>query len=204
MDEFKMGSSYPNHYTLKKIRRQVLEAAEYRCQHKGAKCTIWATETHHIDENKSNHSRENLLAVCKKCHAEIHAGERKPRRPVRFKDLPRELQVRVRTTKDLVVLDRARVKKIMVAQKITITELAIRLGKRKSRPYLNTAINDGLPVTRTQATLIAETLGVKLIDVVTDTCLTLSQQLKRAKKELSILKREEREILRKIQLERRG
>lgn len=62
-------AEYPNHYLMKKIRKQVLEEANYTCQICGGQ----AREIHHKDKTKKNHSKENFLAVCHRCHArEFH------------------------------------------------------------------------------------------------------------------------------------
>ncbi len=56
-------SEYPNHSLMKKNRLEVLWRAKYICQVCGAK----ATEIHHKDLSKTNHSKENLIPVCHKC-----------------------------------------------------------------------------------------------------------------------------------------
>jgi len=63
-------AQYPNHYEMKKNRIIVLEMADYRCHF----CGKAATQVHHKDLSKDNHSIENLLPVCRKCNG-IH---RKP------------------------------------------------------------------------------------------------------------------------------
>jgi predicted DNA-binding protein YlxM (UPF0122 family) len=43
------------------------------------KCAICRQPTqifHHIDRNNANESIENLMPLCKKCHKEIHRGEK--------------------------------------------------------------------------------------------------------------------------------
>lgn len=44
------------------------------------KCSICRQPTkifHHIDRNNSNDSIDNLMPLCKKCHEEIHGGEKR-------------------------------------------------------------------------------------------------------------------------------
>jgi len=57
-------AEYPDHYEMKKLRLEVLEEANYTCGICGGK----ATEIHHIDKTKTNHVKENFLAVCRRCH----------------------------------------------------------------------------------------------------------------------------------------
>ena len=66
------NSKYPNHAELKKIRIKVLQRAKGKCQI--CKERI-AKIVHHIDENKSNHSINNLIAVCYECHINLHRNE---------------------------------------------------------------------------------------------------------------------------------
>lgn len=62
-------SEYPNSYELKKNRLEVLEEANYVCRVCGRK----ATQVHHKDKSKTNHAKENRLAVCCKCNiCEFH------------------------------------------------------------------------------------------------------------------------------------
>ncbi len=63
-------SEYPNHYLMKQNRRIVLRSHPL-CEICGIKKSV---EIHHKDKNKSNHSFDNLVAVCKKCHfKEFHS-----------------------------------------------------------------------------------------------------------------------------------
>lgn len=66
-------SEYPNHYEMKRNRLQVLEEANYKCEY----CGKEAKEIHHKDYSKDNHSKENLVAVCRKCNC----GLRNPSKP---------------------------------------------------------------------------------------------------------------------------
>jgi len=73
--EYSDKSEYPNHSYLKRQRILVFQRTKGRCEI----CDGFAVETHHIDEDKSNHELDNLLAVCKRCHGSLHHGAR-PRR----------------------------------------------------------------------------------------------------------------------------
>jgi hypothetical protein len=65
-------SEYPNHAEFKKKRIIILSAAYYTCEIcKENK----ATQVHHKDRNKANHELSNLIAVCQKCHINIHKEE---------------------------------------------------------------------------------------------------------------------------------
>ena len=62
------NSDYPNHAELKRIRIEVLKKAKGECEICGKPAKI----VHHIDENKGNHSIDNLMAVCEDCHKTLH------------------------------------------------------------------------------------------------------------------------------------
>ena len=64
-------SEYPNHSELKRNRIKVLQRSKGNCEI----CFKNAYAVHHIDEDKSNHSLDNLIAVCKSCHYALHSGE---------------------------------------------------------------------------------------------------------------------------------
>lgn len=64
-------STYPNHGLMKKIRKELLEEVKYICQF----CGGLATEVHHKDFSKNNHSKENLIVCCHKCNSR----QRKPK-----------------------------------------------------------------------------------------------------------------------------
>ena len=64
---------YENHYEMKKNRLKVLEEADRVCQHCGGTATV----VHHIDNSTSNHSPENLMPLCQKCHSRLHASDGK-------------------------------------------------------------------------------------------------------------------------------
>lgn len=67
---------YENHYEMKVNRLKVLQQSQFICNYCGGK----ATEVHHLDGSKDNHSLENLIPTCHKCHMKIHRhGRRVPR-----------------------------------------------------------------------------------------------------------------------------
>lgn len=68
-------SQYKDHYTMKKIRKEVLKEANYICAFCGERK---ATEVHHKDLSKDNHSKENLVPCCHKCHCRQPQKPRKP------------------------------------------------------------------------------------------------------------------------------
>ena len=60
-------SEYPNHHIMKKNRKIILNNNLF-CQNcKSAR----ATQIHHIDESKDNHSLNNLMAVCQSCNLKL-------------------------------------------------------------------------------------------------------------------------------------
>ncbi len=60
-------SEYPKHSEMKRIRLEILKEANYICQY----CGKLANEIHHKDQSKDNHSKDNLIACCRKCNSQI-------------------------------------------------------------------------------------------------------------------------------------
>jgi 5-methylcytosine-specific restriction endonuclease McrA len=72
---YRNGHSYfEHHYTLKQLRKQIIEERGYKCE----RCLITPTRLHihHKDKNKNNHIRENLELLCPKCHASFRIGSK--------------------------------------------------------------------------------------------------------------------------------
>ncbi len=64
-----MGKSeYPNHHLMKKLRKEVLEEANYIC----GKCGDEADRIHHRDFDKSNQTKENYMPCCHRCNMRFH------------------------------------------------------------------------------------------------------------------------------------
>jgi hypothetical protein len=86
-------SYYPNHYYLKKQRKEKLKSVNYECQVKSPNCTQKATQTHHINGDRSDHSLDNLLAVCSKCHGWLRRGQPNKKAKYDFKliDIAKEI-----------------------------------------------------------------------------------------------------------------
>ena len=61
---------YPNHYELKLIRKEKMASVKDTCED----CGKPAKYIHHKDHSKTNHSIDNLLALCGKCHARYHSN----------------------------------------------------------------------------------------------------------------------------------
>lgn len=66
-------SQYPDHYTFKKQRLIKLAEVNYRCE----ECGGLARTVHHKDGTKTNHSIDNLKALCYKCHSREHRGTKR-------------------------------------------------------------------------------------------------------------------------------
>lgn len=66
------SSDYPNHHLMKKNRIIKFKQCDGKCQVCGKKAKM----IHHADEDKSNHSLENLVPLCHKCHCAVHAGRK--------------------------------------------------------------------------------------------------------------------------------
>ncbi len=60
--------SYPKQLVLSRNRLVVLNREDYTC----SLCGGDADSIHHIDSSKDNHDVDNLLAICNKCHNEVH------------------------------------------------------------------------------------------------------------------------------------
>jgi hypothetical protein len=58
---------------LKDIRKR----DSYICQLCGALCTYKALDVHHIDSNRSNQDRNNLITLCQKCHKVVSVNKKK-------------------------------------------------------------------------------------------------------------------------------
>jgi IS30 family transposase len=61
-------SQYPNHAEFKRKRKEILQQQD-KCVFCGGK----AEQIHHLDGSKDNHSLENLVPVCTKCHLQLHS-----------------------------------------------------------------------------------------------------------------------------------
>ena len=57
-------AEYPNHSEMKRVRKKVLEEANYSCYY----CGKPTNQIHHLDLSKDNHSKENLVACCASCN----------------------------------------------------------------------------------------------------------------------------------------
>ena len=62
-----MSKAYPNHYEMKKARIQVMDRFDGNC----VMCGDFAWCIHHCDGTDWNHSIDNLIAVCHRCHFRI-------------------------------------------------------------------------------------------------------------------------------------
>lgn len=57
-------AAYTNHTELKRIRKEILAEANYKCHY----CGKPANQVHHVDLTKWNHSKSNLVACCTSCN----------------------------------------------------------------------------------------------------------------------------------------
>jgi len=62
------NSDYPNHTEFKRARIEILKKSKGKCEI----CGELAKVVHHIDGDKSNHSIDNLIALCRDCHEPLH------------------------------------------------------------------------------------------------------------------------------------
>ena len=63
--------SYPNQYEMKKNRLIVLKKSKGKC----VICEKRAQVVHHDDFSLDNHSVDNLMPLCHKCHKIVHCNE---------------------------------------------------------------------------------------------------------------------------------
>jgi len=68
----KIDKGYPNHYTMKLNRLEKLKSQHCRCE----VCKQPANSIHHLDETRDNHSLNNLIVVCTKCHGILHKKDK--------------------------------------------------------------------------------------------------------------------------------
>ena len=60
-------SKWPYNYNWRRTREIVRSVADWKC-----KCGAFAMDVHHKDFDKKNDSFGNLVALCRKCHREVH------------------------------------------------------------------------------------------------------------------------------------
>lgn len=65
--------SIPRPKIPQKLRNQIIARSDHLCQFCGSHETS-IFEIHHIDEDKTNNSLDNLIAVCPDCHSKITKG----------------------------------------------------------------------------------------------------------------------------------
>lgn len=63
---------YPNHCLMKKNRLLKIEQTNNKCEICGKK----GFQIHHKDNSKNNHSLDNLLFLCRRCHFTFHRGRK--------------------------------------------------------------------------------------------------------------------------------
>ncbi len=60
---------YKNYHIMQKVRRELFACKNILCEN----CNIKpATIIHHKDFTRFNHSKNNLIVLCKSCHAKLH------------------------------------------------------------------------------------------------------------------------------------
>ncbi len=65
----------PDHYgTSQTSYRKLFTEEELFCHRCGYKEFTCGVDIHHIDEDKTNNDRKNLIPLCKCCHSALHAG----------------------------------------------------------------------------------------------------------------------------------
>jgi 5-methylcytosine-specific restriction endonuclease McrA len=65
---------YPNEFRV--IKSEIRERDNYTCQICRIKQTERSGVIHHIDANKKNNDKTNLILLCRQCHGKVHAQNR--------------------------------------------------------------------------------------------------------------------------------
>jgi len=74
-------SEYPNQREMMRIKILKIKENNGKCE----ACSEHADYIHHIDKSKSNHTPENLMLICRSCHAILHRGDRSEIRTTKWK-----------------------------------------------------------------------------------------------------------------------
>jgi 5-methylcytosine-specific restriction endonuclease McrA len=62
----------------RKLRKQALQAARFRCQDCGRRATADDTlSVHHVDRDATNNALSNLEVLCRGCHKDRHSSRLK-------------------------------------------------------------------------------------------------------------------------------
>lgn len=61
----------------KKLKQQILKRDTYTCQDPNCKHKTDRLDVHHIDYNKLNNTFENLIVLCKSCHAKTNVNNKR-------------------------------------------------------------------------------------------------------------------------------
>jgi len=65
----------PSHYGTSVLNyRRLFEEVELSCKRCGYDEFKSSVDIHHIDENRHNNNKENLMPLCKNCHQGLHCG----------------------------------------------------------------------------------------------------------------------------------
>jgi hypothetical protein len=64
-------SGYPAGFSLR-LRRFIRFRDDHICQYCKNKCGMGELDVHHIDHNRNNNKKENLISLCNNCHYMCH------------------------------------------------------------------------------------------------------------------------------------
>lgn len=73
---------YPNYGLYQKNRAITLREANHKCKVEG--CSNPGKQVHRIDGDETNHSLDNLMAVCYRCHRRFHRKQAREKYGLRF------------------------------------------------------------------------------------------------------------------------
>lgn len=60
----------------KTVRKRILSTRENKCERCGYDRQVKILQVHHLDRNTGNNAPENLVLLCRNCHAEDHLKQR--------------------------------------------------------------------------------------------------------------------------------
>jgi len=81
---------YKNQYDLRKISKELLKKENYTCKCCGGE----ATEVHHLDLSRNNHSIKNLIVLCRPCHQKYyHSKNNRKYQKIKDHNLPKYSEI---------------------------------------------------------------------------------------------------------------
>ncbi len=70
--KIKTGYSRRSFYIYRKLIKKSKYVKELKIRGRCYFCSKKATDFHHIDKNRENNSKSNILLLCRPCHTKLH------------------------------------------------------------------------------------------------------------------------------------